>query len=398
MSVARPVAITGIGCWTAAGNGLDACLDSMLRKERAPEPPRRFTTAHPDRYPAFEIFHEFEPDRLPDEARRLRTTHLAVATAHQAVEDAGWTVEALSRLRVGVCVGTTVGGALNQETFYRRWRDGLHPSTEGFYRLLNESPADVIAREMNLRGPRQTVVNACSSGTDAIGLGAAWIRSGLCDVVLAGGADELCRVTYSGFISLMVTSEAPCRPFDAKRKGLNLGEGAAVLLLESDAVCAARARKPRARVYGYGAACDAYHLTAPHPEGRGLRQALASALEEWGGEAKDLAFVNAHGTSTPDNDRVEGRVLADLLPNVPFHSTKGYTGHTLGAAGAVEAAFAVGFLERGVAAGSVGFEEPDPAIGAVPFSEPLKLSGRFALSESLAFGGSNAVVVLGVDP
>ncbi len=141
-------------------------------------------------------------------------------------------------------------------------------------RYLRSNPVDVLAREFDLTGPCQTVVNACSSGTDAIGLGALWIQSGLCDLVLAGGADELCHVTYNGFISLMITDDSPCKPFDLDRKGLNLGEGAAVLVLESEKSRQTRQKQARAFVLGYGASCDAYHLTAPHPQGRGLRQAI----------------------------------------------------------------------------------------------------------------------------
>lgn len=398
MSGAAPVAVTGVGVWTALGRGLDACLDALARPIAPPAPPRRFSTAHPIRYPVFEILHEFEPSRSSDGAARLRTTHLALAAAEDALADAGWDAASLAGLRVGVCLGTTVGGTLNHETYYRSFREGLKSGVEAFSRLLGDAPADAVARRWGLAGPRQTVVNACSSGADAIGLGAAWVRSGLCDVVLAGGADELCRITYSGFISLMVTSEAPCRPFDRDRKGLNLGEGAGFLVLEAEALRRGRGKKARGRVLGYGAACDAYHLTAPHPEGRGLRQALATALGQWGGSIGELAFVNAHGTSTPDNDRVEGKVLRELLPGVPFHSTKGGTGHTLGAAGAVEAAFTLGCLERGWAPPSAGFSTQDPQIGISPIAEPLRFSGRAALSQSLAFGGSNAVLALGVDP
>jgi 3-oxoacyl-[acyl-carrier-protein] synthase II len=294
---------------------------------------------------------------------------------------------------VGVIVGTTVGSAMNNEEFYRQFRAGAEPGMEPIGRFLASNPATAVARQFGLAGPCQTVVNACSSGTDAVGIGAAWIRAGECDLVLAGGADELCRVTYNGFISLMIADEAPVKPFDRRRRGLNLGEGAAFLLLESEGLRQQRGRKARAFVTGYGSACDAHHLTAPHPDGEGLKRALAEALAQSGVTAAGIAFVNAHGTGTPDNDRVESRTLATTLPGVPFLSTKGYTGHTLGAAGAIEAAFTVACLELGKVPANVGFGEADPDLPATPVAEARAITGETALSESLAFGGNNAVIV-----
>jgi 3-oxoacyl-[acyl-carrier-protein] synthase-1/3-oxoacyl-[acyl-carrier-protein] synthase II len=258
-------------------------------------------------------------------------------------------------------------------------------------RYLRSNPAAAVARCYGLDGPLQTVVNACSSGSEAIGLAAQWLEAGICDLALAGGADELCRTTYNGFISLQISSGEAVRPFDRRRKGLNLGEGAGVLVLESPALEKRHPRRTRARLAGYGTACDAHHLTAPHPHGSGLKRALREALKDV--DHKEIAFVNAHGTGTPDNDRVEGRVLAELLPGVPFHSTKGFTGHTLGAAGGIEAAFSLACLERGAIPASIGFEEPDPDLAGTPVNQVTNVSGRFAVSQSLAFGGNNAVLL-----
>jgi len=204
----------------------------------------------------------------------------------------------------------------------------------------------------------------------------------------------LCHTLYAGFASLGVMSREPCRPFDAHRSGLNLGEGAAVVVLGTGRLL--RGAKPRGQLLGVGLGGDAYHLAAPHPEGRGLRTAVSRALEDWGGQPQGLAFVNAHGTATRDNDLVEGRVLAQLLPETAFFSTKGNTGHTLGGAGAIEFALSLGLLERGVAPASAGFEVPDPAIGSSPISQTRPLEGNVALSLSLGFGGQNTALVLGV--
>ena len=395
MTPPAPAAITGIGCICAAGRDLPAAISSMAAGSRAPAPPARFVTTHPKRYPVFGVPDDFVPPDLLGRTDLLLTTRFALAATRQALADAGWERDPLQRLRVGVCLGTTVGCALNIEDFYREYRRGGHPELETIERFLRSNPAAAVSRELGLDGPVQTVVNACSSGTDAIGIGASWLRAGACDVVLAGGADELCRIIYNGFISLMITDEQPCRPFDRERRGLNLGEGAAVLVLENETAAANRGARPRGRVLGYGSACDAHHLTAPHPEGRGLRRAFAEALATSGVAPADVAFINAHGTATPDNDRVEGRVIRDLFPDTPFVSTKGYTGHTLGAAGAIEAAFTVACLEAGRLPGSAGFVHADPEISVTPASAGIDIRGNVAISDSLAFGGNNAVLVIG---
>ncbi|MBP2673495.1 MAG: Beta-ketoacyl synthase [Deltaproteobacteria bacterium] len=388
MSVA-PVAITGMGCICAAGGTLPECMESLFRGTRAPAPPARFSSTHPVRYPVFEVpGFEGPPDVI-------RTAALGLAAAREAVSDAGLDPDALSGMRVGVCVGTTVGCVLSDEAFCREHLAGRDPEMAPFLRILRSNPAEVIARELGLSGPLQTVVNACSSGTDAVGIAGSWIRAGLCDAAVAGGADELGRIAYIGFISLMITDDSPCRPFDRNRKGLNLGEGAAMLVLESERSRGRRGTKARSFLLGYGSAGDAHHLTAPHPDGAGLKGAVAEALSSGGRAPAGLAFVNAHGTGTPDNDRVESRVLRDLFPGVPYHSTKGYTGHTLGAAGAIEAVFTASCLELGKIPASAGFETPDPEIPNPPVREATPVRGTAALSESLAFGGNNSAVVLG---
>jgi 3-oxoacyl-[acyl-carrier-protein] synthase II len=283
---------------------------------------------------------------------------------------------------------------MNYEAFYRRYCRDEEPDMALITRFLKSNPAEVLAKEFEMTGPCQTVVNACSSGTDAIGLGALWIQSGLCDIVLAGGTDELTHVTYNGFISLMITDDSPCKPFDKERQGLNLGEGAAVLVLESEASRRKRKKQARAFVLGYGASCDAYHLTAPHPQGSGLKRAIQEAMALSGVVAEDLAFINAHGTGTKDNDRVESQVLHELLPDIPFLSTKGYTGHTLGAAGAIEAAATVLAVHHGILPPTINFETPDPEcdMDIVP-NIARKVNIGAAISNSFGFGGQNGVLV-----
>jgi 3-oxoacyl-[acyl-carrier-protein] synthase II len=395
MSTRVSVGITGAGCLCAAGGTLGECMATLFEGRRNPAPPTRFSSTHTVSYPVFEVPETAIPGNMMDSSRISLTGRLALAAAYEAVSDAGLDRDTLRGRKVGVCIGTTVGAAMNNEIFYGEYLKGSNPEMTPIIRFLMSNPADLIARDLGLTGPCQTVVNACSSGTDAVGIGASWIQSGLCNMVIAGGADELCHVTYNGFISLMITDEAPCKPFDQDRKGLNLGEGAAMLILESKNSCQQRQKLPRARFLGYASSSDAHHLTAPHPQGEGLKRAILEALRFSHRNAEDIAFVNAHGTATPDNDRVEGKVLGEVLPGVPFFSTKGYTGHTLGAAGAIEAAFTVACLERGTIPGSAGFVTPDPELTVSPVAATTTVAGSTAISQSLAFGGCNGVLVLG---
>jgi 3-oxoacyl-[acyl-carrier-protein] synthase-1/3-oxoacyl-[acyl-carrier-protein] synthase II len=390
-----PVAITGVGCLCAAGGNLGECIDTLFSGTCIPAPPSRFTSTHNRAYPVFEIPEASILENIKDAPHLSFTGKFALTAVYEAIGNAGLDRASLKGKKIGVCIGTTVGSTMSNEVFYGAYLRQETPEMTPIIRSLRSNPADLIAREFGLTGPCQTVVNACSSGTDAVGIGALWIQSGLCDTVITGGADELCHVTYNGFISLMITDETPCKPFDKDRKGLNLGEGAAILILESEHSRQERQGNPRAKVLGYASSSDAYHLTAPHPEGAGLKRALLEALRRSHRNAGDIAFINAHGTATPDNDRVEGRVLHEVLPNIPFFSTKGYTGHTLGAAGAIEAAFTVACLERGMIPGNAGFANPDPDLPASPVATTTTVTGNTAISQSLAFGGCNGVLVLG---
>ena len=395
MKTEPTVAVSGIGCLSAAGLNLKACMQSIADGGRTPQPPSRFSSDHAAAYPVFEVSPQYFLDGAVRNPDVLLTADFALTAATEALADAGLNPEHLQDKRIGVCIGTTVGSAMNNEEFYQEYCQGQRPDMSAINRYLNSNPAQVIGLELGLSGPCQTIVNACSSGTDAIGVGSSWIRSGICDMVLAGGADELCRVTYNGFISLMITDDSPCKPFDAERKGLNLGEGAAVLALESDDLCRRRHHSPRAFVLGYGSACDAYHLTAPAPDGRSLKTAITIAMAACEKSAGDVAFINAHGTGTSNNDRVESRVLDELLPGVPFLSTKGYTGHTLGAAGAIEAALTIACLEQGKIPISAGFAKNDQELPAHPVQYETALNGAVAISQSLAFGGNNSAVIFG---
>jgi 3-oxoacyl-[acyl-carrier-protein] synthase II len=380
--------ITGLGVISAAGGDLVETLETVSRGQRNAGPVSLFPTTL--KSPVFEV------KRLPEKyhLEGLRTLGLALVAVDQALADARLTE--LSGFRVGVCMGTTVASQLNDLSFYRAYRQNAAAPMTAIDRFLNGNLAEYIARRLNVRGPQMSVVDACASGTDAIGVALSWLKAGLCDIAIAGGADELNHVPYCGFSSLGVANPGLCAPFDRDRKGLNLGEGAGVLVLETRAFARKRGAASELVLAGYGTSNDAYHLTAPSPDGVGLKAAVRAAMEEAGIAPREVAFVNAHGTGTHDNDEVEGRALADIFgPGLLMLSTKGFTGHTLGAAGGVEAVFTAAGLRAGWIPGSAGFENKDDAIPLAPVREKTAISGSYAISTSLAFGGTNAAIVIG---
>ena len=381
--------ITGMGAVCSLGPDTDTVMDTLFGMPPDPAPPERFSTDHPVAYPVFSLPKALEEAVTVKHRDLTLTAGMAVETAKQALDDAGLSLDDLKGKRVGVCMGTTVGCALNNDPFYIRYREGKEPGMEPILRFFASNPAEAVARALHLDGPVQTVANACASGSDAIGIGAGWLASGLCDLVIAGGTDELCKVTYNGFSSLMITDHERCRPFDAERRGLNLGEGAAALVMEPES----DPERARCRLDGYGAACDAYHLTAPRPDAGGLKRAVAEALNQSGLKKSDIGFINAHGTGTRDNDRMEMTLFKEDLSGIPFFSTKGYTGHTLGAAGALEAVITIGCLESGKIPPSIGFTTPDPETGLSPVTRVRPVASKSALSLSVAFGGNNAALV-----
>jgi 3-oxoacyl-(acyl-carrier-protein) synthase len=293
-------------------------------------------------------------------------------------------------------LGTTTGGILESETYYLQHQGQV---TEDDLALLVHHPsgavADALNRRLRISAATHTFSTACSSGANAIGFGASLVeREGTW--ALVGGVDCLARITYCGFHSLRLLANEPCRPFDLNRRGLSLGEGAAFLLLEPED----RARKDGRSILGYvrgwGNASDAYHPTAPHPTGAGAVAALVSALDDAEVRPGEVDYVNAHGTATPANDLVEGLALDRVFgPDAPLtSSTKGATGHALGAAGAIEAVLSVAVMSTGFVPATVGLVSPDPEVRIrhVPpggLERPLSI----AVSNSFGFGGNNAVLV-----
>ncbi len=382
------VRISGFGAVSSLGVGLDATRQGLYAPPRPPALPTRVDTSLP--LPVFEV-------PLAGESGQpggFTNTMIELALA-EALDQAGLNRPSLAGRKVGVCIGTTVACQLNNIPFYDDLRSGRPASADLFRRYVVSAPAEWLRRELKLNGPAINVSNACASGADAIGIGALWLEQGACDLVIAGGADELNKVPLDGFHALGICSKQACRPFAADRDGLNLGEGAGIMILERPSDAARRGHHPRHTLAGFGKAADAYHITQPHPDGVGLEIAIANAFRQAGATPADIAFINAHGTGTDVNDRVEGQTLARLFPpGFAYMSTKSLIGHTLGAAGALEAIFTCIMLEHGVAVRNHRCPACPPDIPVAPLSADLAFDGDLALSTSLAFGGSNTALVI----
>ena len=388
-----PIIVSGMGGLCAAGANVPDIINTIYSGSRTPVVSEYVRADHLEQYPMFELPPSAVPDGYYEGPESERCGLLAIVAAYEAFENAGLDLDNLKEYRVGVCIGTTVGNAMNNELFYRDFLSNHFPGMQSIKTYLKSNPADMVARHFHLNGMRQCIANACSSGAVAIGQAAEWINNGLCDIAIAGGSDMLCRVIYNGFVSLKITDSRPCRPFDKNRMGLNLGEGAGMVVLESSMTVRQQKARTHAVLCGYGNCSDAYHISAPMPDGAGLEMAINAALQQAQISHDDIAFINAHGTATPENDKVEGILFSRLFPQTPFHSTKGYTGHTLGAAGAIEAIITIESLKRQMIAANVGFSDPDPEFAVNPVTENTPVKGDYALSDSVAFGGNNAVLV-----
>jgi 3-oxoacyl-[acyl-carrier-protein] synthase I len=299
--------------------------------------------------------------------------------------------------RVGVFIGTSTAGIMQTELAYRS-RDaasGALPADFVYGTTHNSfSVADYLRQRCGLEGPAVAVSAACASSAKVFGSARRMIEAGLIDAALVGGTDSLCLTTLYGFHSLQLSSTVPCRPFDAARDGISIGEAAAFALLE---------RAPEnldgnsVLLYGVGESSDAYHMSAPHPEGLGAKRAMQAALAAASMEPGDIDYINLHGTGTPSNDRSESQAVTSIFgPTTPCSSTKGATGHTLGAAGALEAVISALALQNGVMPGGLNTDRIDPTLTAHYIKENRRGGFRRVLSNSFGFGGTNCSLILGL--
>jgi 3-oxoacyl-[acyl-carrier-protein] synthase II len=329
--------------------------------------------------------------------RLSRSDALALVAAAEAVAQSGADVSG-----GGAYIGESACGTLTSEALYvdarRRADTADHDRLDLGPILVHEgaNTLDRLADVFGLQGPTLSFMTACSSAANAIGLAADVIRTGRCDVMLAGGADSLSRIAFNGFCSLKVVSPDGPRPFDRERQGMMVGEGAGVLVLESIERARTRGAKILGCVSGYGHSCDAHHLTAPHPEGKGAVAAMREAVSMAGVQPSDIGYINAHGTATLDNDKTEARAIHEVFSDapVPVSSTKRYMGHTLAAAGGLEAVVALWALDRQALPANLGLRDAleDAKLDLVTTTREAP-GLRHVLSNSFGFGGNNAALV-----
>jgi len=332
-----------------------------------------------------------EPVPAAFAARDSRIVRMAFAVLDGIAAAVERAIRRYGKDRVAIVLGTSTGGIFDTEAALEAHASaGALPErwslekTHAFHAML-----DAVQLRTGARGPAYVLSTACSSSGKVLGSARRILAAGLADAVLTGGIDTLCQMTLRGFKSLEILSSRACRPFSAGRDGLSLGEGGAFLLLE-------REGEGPARLLGVGETSDAHHMSHPHPEGRGAKAAMIEALRQAGLPAEAVDHVNAHGTGTPANDLVEARAIAEVIgPQVAVASTKGYTGHLLGAAGATEAVLAILAMEQGRIPASLGAAPLDPGITIDVCLMPRQRACRVVLSNSFAFGGSNVSVLLG---
>jgi 3-oxoacyl-[acyl-carrier-protein] synthase II len=388
----RPeVVVTGRGVVSSIGETPDAFFDALLRG----------TSGIADGAGACVDF-DPEPAMTAKEARRAdRFTQFAVKAALAAAAEAGLP-DGADPARTGVLVGTGVGGLETLERECRAWVDGgeREVSPQFVPMMMPNAAAGTIAMRLGAHGPGFSISSACASGAHSIGEAKRMIERGEADVVVAGGTEAamtgLCMAAFKRMGAL--SREGMSRPFDERRDGFVMGEGAAVLVLERAEHAAARGATVYGRIAGYGASNDAFHITQPAEDGRGAADAMRAALADAGAAPADAGYLNAHGTGTPFNDRIETRAVHAVFNGgaPPVSSTKSHLGHLLGAAGAVEALACVEAVRRGVLPPTINLEQPDPEcdldhIAGAPREAP---DVRLALSNSFGFGGQNACLAV----
>lgn len=395
--------ITGIGLITSLGTGRQITWNRLIAGESGIGPVSTFDTSGFRGHLAAQVWTVpgIPPWTNVPERRLSRASRFAVAAAAEALDDAGlpWQGPELRPWALVLSGGTA--GLPEAEAFVaRRLRGG--PLTRGLTQFLEvpqDAPTDRLAQACHLAGPRITVTTACSSSTIAVGMAAELVASGEVTVALAGGSDALSRLTFAGFNALRAMALEPCKPFDRQRQGLTLGEGAAILVIEDARAARARGARPYARVAGYGVTNDAFHMTQPEPSGEAWARTIETALTAAGCSASQIAYINAHGTATEQNDAAEcaayGRVFGSRLAAIPVSSVKGALGHCLNAAGGVEAAITSLAIRHGVVPPTVGFAQADPACPVDPVpNRGRRHQAAFALSCSFAFGGNSSALVL----
>ena len=404
----RRVVITGLGTVSPLGNSLEETWTNVVNGVSGINP---LTRLDKDQFAAKVSGEalEFDPEKFMDrkEARKMdRFTQFAVAASQMAVEDAGLTINEENAERVGVWIGSGIGGMETYESQFRTFMDKGARRVSPFFvpMMIPDMASGQVSIMLGAKGINSCTVTACASGTNSIGDSFKVIQRGDADVMITGGSEApITSMSVAGFGSMKALSTnadpaSASRPFDANRDGFVIGEGAGILVIESLESAEKRGAKIYAEIVGYGSTGDAYHVTQPAPEGEGGARAMKQAIDDAGLSPSDIGYINAHGTSTDYNDKFETAAIKSVFGEHAYKlavsSTKSMTGHLLGAAGAVEGVFCAKVLEEGILPPTINYETPDPNcdLDYVP-NKARKAEVNAVMNNSLGFGGHNATLV-----
>ncbi|MEC3906100.1 beta-ketoacyl-[acyl-carrier-protein] synthase family protein [Tamlana sp. 2201CG12-4] len=390
------VAITGMGIISSIGNTIEENFYALLNYKKGIAPIVNIETRHKEAIKVGEILQTNKQLahslNLPKNHNYSRTALLGCIAAKEAINQAQ--IEDINACRTGLISSTSVGGMDMTEKHFQNYNTDSESRKFISSHHAGDS-TEKIAEHLGVTDYTTTISTACSSAANAIMLGARLIKSGQLDRVIVGGTDGLAKFTINGFKTLMILSDTDCTPFDANRKGLNLGEAAAYLVLESDTVVKQDNKTALAYIAGYGNANDAFHQTASSERGEGAFLAMQKALAVANIQPEDVNYINAHGTATPNNDLSEGtaikRVFGTTIPD--FSSTKGFTGHTLAAAGAIESVYSILALQKNIMFPNLNFSTTIPELQMVPLTKVTKKHLEYVLSNSFGFGGNCSTLI-----
>jgi 3-oxoacyl-[acyl-carrier-protein] synthase II len=408
--IMRRVVVTGLGCISPVGNNVQESWNSLLAGKSGAGMITHFDASRHKTKFAAEV-KGFDGAALfgPRDARKMdRFTQFAMAATLEALEQSGFKADETNRDRVGVIIGTGIGGigTLLEQAEVLRERGPERVSPFLVPMMISDSAPGMLAIRFGVRGPNMAIATACASGNNAIGESLETIRRGSADVMIAGASEAaLVPVAMAGMNVMTALStrnndpQTASRPFDKERDGFLMGEGAGILILESLDHARARSANILAEVTGYGTTDDAHHISAPAENGAGAALSMKLALEDAGLTINDIDYINAHGTSTPLNDKSETAAIKTIFGEqayqIPVSSTKSMTGHLLGASGAVEAVFCAMAIRDGILPPTINYQTPDPEcdLDYVP-NQPRKVSSKHVMSNSFGFGGHNATIVI----
>ena len=406
--MSRKVVVTGMGAVTPIGNNVEEYWNSLKNGKSGIDYIKNIDTSTIDVKIGAEV-KEFHPEEVipKKEVRRLdKFSQFVLYAADEAIKSSGLDIESINSKRFGVYVGSGIGGFMTMESETEKIATGKSRRVSPFFvpmTIINLGAGN-IAIKYGAKGPCTSMVTACATGNNNIGEAFRLIKDGYADVMLAGsGEAPITKMGVAGFASMKALNSnndisRASIPFDKDRSGFVIGEGGAVLVLESEEHAISRGAKILAEIVGYGSTCDAYHITCPHPEGEGAADAMIEAIEEARIERNEVSYINAHGTSTPLNDKYETyaikRVFNDYAYNIPVSSTKSMTGHLLGGAGSIEAVACVKALQEGFIPPTIGLENVDEELDLdyVP-NKGRERELKYVLSNSLGFGGHNATLL-----